>query len=141
MFPLWVSDENGLSMLGDNTINIHEVVIKKYQAICGKKMKPADIQMYIYAIMYSEIFRVTFAESIKDDFVRIPYFLKAATTFAVLAARGREELFRAAHFNARLSLHTPITSYPQETSNQVTRPGLERPIGNRMKRPVSGACG
>ena len=119
MFPLLVSAENGLSMLGDDNVNIRENVIKKYRVVCGKKMKPADVQMYIYAIMYSEIFRATFAESIKDDFVRIPY-PESATTFARLAASGRE-LFEL-HTLRHASLDTPITSYPEVGSNQVTRP-------------------
>ena len=76
--------------LGDN-YNYSQTVITSFVSVCGElsdgeKNKIID---YIFAILYSNIYRDTFADFLSFDYPRIPY-PKSAETFQQLAAKGKE---------------------------------------------------
>jgi len=53
--------------------NINEALIKNLTATYKKEPSPEEIFYYIYAVLYSEIYRTKYAEFLKIDFPRVPF--------------------------------------------------------------------
>jgi len=69
--------------------NIKTEIIKKLSESYKKKITPEEIFYYIYAILYSNIYRKKYNEFLKIDFPKIP-FIKDAKLFNKISKLGKE---------------------------------------------------
>lgn len=53
--------------------NISEAIFHELSSIYDEKPTPEEIFFYIYAVLYSNIYRKTYAEFLRIDFPRIPF--------------------------------------------------------------------
>lgn len=123
--------------LFDNTINgcgrisnFKDTFIKRFSSYIGlkfveentsgcNKFSPIDIIDYIYAILYSHKFREEYSDELKIDYPKIPY-PNDADYFWKMVKLGGE--IRRIHLMEADILNTPITTYPVEGENEVTKP-------------------
>jgi len=107
----------------EKTPNIDEVLYSKLMQtylsqIKGKKKKisPEAILYYVYAIMYSNIYREKYKEFLKYDFPRIP-FTQNHNLFQKLAVQG-EKLVQL-HLLKSKELDQPIAKYKGSGNNDT----------------------
>jgi predicted helicase len=89
-----------------------------------KKRKGFDsknIFYYVYAILYSNIYRTKYAEFLKIDFPRVP-FTKDYKLFIKLGKIG--EQLAELHLLQSKELENPIATFPVEGNNKVDRPAF-----------------
>ena len=79
---------------------------------------PIDILDYIYAVLHSPLFRITYKEFLKIDFPRVTY-PKDQNTFWQLVKLGSE--LRQIHLLESPKVEQYITNYPKDGGNKVTR--------------------
>lgn len=79
---------------------------------------PIDILDYIYAVLHSPMYREKYKEFLKIDFPRVPY-PKDKETFWKLVKLGGE--IRELHLLESPKVNEPITSYPKNGNNKITR--------------------
>ncbi len=79
---------------------------------------PIDVLDYIYAVLYSPMYREKYNEFLKIDFPRVPY-PKDQETFWQLVKLGGE--IRHIHLLESAKVEEYITSYPQDGDNRITR--------------------
>lgn len=82
----------------------------------GSQPAPKQIFSYLYAILYSNIYRQQYAEFLRIDFPRIP-FTKDVKLFQKLAALG--ERLVDLHLLRSSELDPPIARFQGEGDNQV----------------------
>ncbi|HVB33945.1 MAG TPA: type ISP restriction/modification enzyme [Patescibacteria group bacterium] len=120
IFPLWLYPENG-GLLESGAPAAVPNLAQEFLAALGRCLKgvplsPDDIFAYIYAILYSQTFRIRYADFLRRDFPRIPLTGKLAL-FRQLAALGHD----------LIDLHLlrcplpAITGYPKAGSNRVDK--------------------
>lgn len=80
---------------------------------------PIDILDYIYAILHSPNYRTKYKEFLKIDFPKVPY-PKNQETFWQLVKLGSK--IRKMHLLESLTVEKPITQYPIDGDNVVTKP-------------------
>jgi len=73
----------------EKSANINEKLLEQLHKAYKKIPSPEDILYYVYAVLYSNIYREKYAEFLKIDFPRIP-FTKKYELFKELAEYGRE---------------------------------------------------
>ncbi|NCQ02731.1 hypothetical protein AUJ30_00995 [Candidatus Wolfebacteria bacterium CG1_02_39_135] len=73
----------------DKKSNIKTEIIQKLSDVYKKRITPEDVFYYIYAVLYSPIYRKKYNEFLKIDFPRIP-FAKNAELFMKLVKLGEE---------------------------------------------------
>jgi predicted helicase len=107
-FPLYLYDENKLETIidgqekldlegiqhtlrtkKDKTSNIKREIVKQIVNVLNKKISPEDIFNYIYAVLYSNIYREKYNEFLKIDFPKIP-FTENTELFYKVAELGKE---------------------------------------------------
>ena len=99
-FPLWLYEtdkkhSNQRSLLDDTqrdssrTSNIKQDFIKSLSSSYNQTVSPEEIFYYIYAILYSNIYRSRHEESLKIDFPKIP-FTKDYQLFKQVSKLGEE---------------------------------------------------
>lgn len=88
--------------------NIKKEIFEMLTNYYGQTPTPEEIFYYIYAVLYSNIYRTKYAEFLKIDFPRIP-FTKDYETFSKLSILG-EELVNL-HLLKSQKLSTPIAKY------------------------------
>lgn len=111
LFPLYIYDEKGtrnkqkrrgISSLGMTWLlfepeenysvkkpNIDENIVEKLKTLYKKTPTPEDIFYYVYAVLYSNIYRSKYREFLKSDFPRIP-FTKTFSLFTKIAKQGEQ---------------------------------------------------
>jgi hypothetical protein len=87
------------------------------QNITPASFAPIDLLDYIYAVLHSPSYRDTYKEFLKTDFPRVPY--PDPHTFWSLAKLGGE--LRQLHLLDSPVMNNPITTYPMDGNNTVTR--------------------
>ncbi|MEJ5901222.1 type ISP restriction/modification enzyme [Ochrobactrum teleogrylli] len=119
MFPLWLeqNSENGSFLPPES--NIRESILDEFRNVAGDDVSPDNVATYIYSIMYSPSFRTIFAEQIREDFIHIPVPTDRES-FIRLSGLGNE--LRNLHTLKADALEEFVTEFPNEGSNQVTRP-------------------
>jgi predicted helicase len=94
LFPLHVYPDEDLYNNNKNNTYQHEANIKlrvfaALEKEYRKESKPEDIFYYIYAVLYSNIYRQKYAEFLKSDFPRIPFCVNY-DLFQTMGKLGRE---------------------------------------------------
>jgi predicted helicase len=80
-------------------------------------LAPIDLLDYIYAVLHSPSYRDTYKEFLKTDFPRVPY--PELNNFWELVRLGGE--LRQLHLLESPAVNNPITTYPMDGDNSVTR--------------------
>ncbi len=99
--------------------NISEELFAKLENDYGKKPKAEEIFYYIYALLYSNIYRQKYSEFLKIDFPRIP-FTKDYRLFIQLGKLGRR--IADLHLLKSKELEKTISKFPVEGSAKVEKP-------------------
>jgi predicted helicase len=73
----------------DKEPNLNKELLKTLSGAFKKEPKPEEIFHYIYATLYSNTYRVKYAEFLQSDFPRIP-FTKDYEIFKEMAGLGKE---------------------------------------------------
>ncbi len=98
-------------------VPITEIREPVHQDINPTGFSPIDLLDYIYAVLHSPNYRETYKEFLKTDFPRVPY--PDPHTFWSLVKLGGE--LRQLHLLESPVVNKPITTYPMDGDNTVTR--------------------
>lgn len=94
---------------GENkTPNIDKTVYEKLNKTYKKKLTPEEILYYIYAVFYSNAYRMKYAEFLKIDFPRVP-FTADYKVFSRMTELGRQ--LTELHLMKSDMLSKPIAKY------------------------------
>lgn len=125
--PLYVYPD-GLSELSERIVNfnmslVHQISEKLALGYfeskeSGNGFSEIDLFDYCYAILYSPSYRLKHDTFLRIDFPRIPYPTNVEL-FNALAKLGSE--LRKLHLLESTSVDDPISSYPQDGDNSITR--------------------
>lgn len=116
VFPLYVLPDNGNGGNGDlfnaprhdPDPNIAEYIYERLKKHYGNRLRPEQILHYVYAVIYSNIYRKKYAVFLKIDFPKIP-FTSDKNLFQKLAELG--ETLSGLHLLKHASLNKPISKY------------------------------
>jgi len=127
VFPLYLyPDEDLYNNSKNNTYqrkaNIEPRVFAALEKEYGNEPKPEDIFYYIYAVLYSNIYRQKYAEFLKSDFPRIP-FCGNQSLFKKLAKLGEELV--GLHLMNPKKLSKPIARFEDKGDNLVSKVAYE----------------
>jgi predicted helicase len=98
--------------------NINEALIKNLTATYKKEPSPEEIFYYIYAVLYSEIYRTKYAEFLKIDFPRVP-FTKDYKLFKKMSEYGNRLV--DLHLLQSTELNSPISRLHGEKDNRIEK--------------------
>ncbi len=98
--------------------NMSPAVFEKLEKAFKKRPEPEQIFYYIYAVLYSNIYRVTYAEFLKIDFPRIP-FTKDYKLFSKMAKLG--EGLVDLHLLKSKELDLPVTKFQGKEDNKIEK--------------------
>lgn len=94
--------------------NIAPIIFEKLESTFGKRPTPEEILYYVYAVLYSNIYRKTYTEFLKIDFPRVP-FTADYKLFKRMAKLGNK--LADLHLLKNSVLDPPITRYPVAAGN------------------------
>ncbi len=125
LFPLYLhsfnSDlfNNGFTNNGNNEPipNIDEKLMKKLHRAYGS-ISPEDILYYVYAVLYSNIYRERYNEFLKYDFPKVP-FPKDKRIFEELSVLGNELI--ELHLLKSSKLNQPVAKYEGQGNDAVEK--------------------
>ncbi len=120
-FPLYIYPTANLFNGGSNyqrEVNIPEKIFEKFKECYGKKLEPEQIMSYIYAVLYSNIYRSKYAQFLKTDFPKIP-FCSAPGVFAKMAKLGQELI--ALHLVKSDKLAQPVAKFEGKGNTKVEK--------------------
>lgn len=100
VFPLYLYDQ----LTGDRRNNLNENIISKLITVYKEAFHPEDFLSYIYAILYSELYRGKYLGFLRIDFANIPV-TKNLNLFRKLSELGKQLIML--HL-----LKSPILNYP-----------------------------
>ncbi|MBT9144971.1 MAG: hypothetical protein DDT42_00832 [candidate division WS2 bacterium] len=124
IFPLYLypdvskDDILGLSELGERRPNLNPELVKSLAEAYGKEPSPEEILYYIYAILYSNIYRTKYAEFLKIDFPLVP-FTRDHNLFIQMVSLGQRLV--DLHLLKSPELDQPIAKYQGEGNNEVEK--------------------
>ncbi len=130
LFPLYLynydsgaSAENKFSFAenseqSNKSPNLNPKLVEKLNKIYKTEVSPEEIFYYIYAVLYSNIYREKYAEFLKVDFPRIPFTVDY-TIFKEMAQYG-EELVRL-HLLKSDKLNNPTAKFQGTGSGSVEK--------------------
>lgn len=111
----------------DKEENINKNIFNLLEKTLDKRLTSKEILYYIYAILYSNIYREKYNEFLKIDFPKIP-FTKDAKFFYKLADLGKELV--NLHLLKSEKLETPLSKFPVIGDNMAK----ERKYNPKEKR-------
>ncbi len=111
-FPLYLYSDNNIK-----TPNLKKEIINDIEKIVGK-ISPEDILDYIYAVLYSPVYREKYKEFLKIDFPRVPY-PKNKEQFDKLVSFGGE--LRKLHLLESSRLNQFITTYSESGDDVIEK--------------------
>jgi len=124
-FPLHLYTETDKKDLFNHTkewgkkhSNIKPELFKSLSEVYKKEPKPEEIFYYIYAVLYSNIYRTKYAEFLKIDFPRIP-FTKDYKLFIKMTEYGRRLV--DIHLLKSKELNTPVAKFQGKDDNKVEK--------------------
>ncbi|MCX7725120.1 MAG: hypothetical protein N2042_07755, partial [Thermodesulfovibrio sp.] len=100
------------------TPNLNKELIQNLAVTYKKEPTPEEVFNYIYAILYSNIYRTKYAEFLKIDFPRIP-FAKNYKLFCKMADYGEELV--GLHLLKSSKLFTPNVKFQGRGDNRVEK--------------------
>lgn len=103
--------------------NLSSDLIEKLTKEFKKVPSPEEIFFYIYAVLYSNIYRTKYAEFLKIDFPRAP-FTKDYKLFKKMAEYG--ERLVELHLLKSLEIDTPIARFQGEGNDKVEKLRYEK---------------
>ena len=103
--------------------NINPEFFAVLSAVYGKELIPEDIFYYIYAVLYSNIYRTKYAEFLKIDFPRVP-FVKDYKLFRRMGECG--EGLVDLHLLKSNELDTPVAKFRGQGDNKVEKVKYEQ---------------
>lgn len=103
---------------GAHVPNLATFLIDALRKAFGKTLPPENIFAYIYAVLYSPIYRTKYAEFLKMDFPRIP-FTKDYNLFLQMAKLGQRLI--DLHLVKSEDLNKPICKYFGKGDNNVKK--------------------
>jgi len=121
IFPLYIYPEIDLFNGGDRyqrEVNIEPAILEKLEEAYSKKPTPQQLFYYIYAILYSNIYRKRFAEFLKTDFPRIP-FCSDYKLFSAIGRQGKNLV--ELHLMKSKKLDKPVAKFEGKGSNLVEK--------------------
>jgi len=122
-FPLYLYPEDDLynnnkTKTYQREVNIEPGVFEALTKTYDKKSKPEAIFYYIYAVLYSNIYRQKYAEFLKTDFPRVP-FCSDFDLFRTMAKLG--ENLVDLHLMKSKKLAKPIAKFEGRGDNLVEK--------------------
>jgi len=122
-FPLYIyPDENLYNNSKNKTyqrqVNIDPRVLEMLRNAYGKESKPETILYYVYAVLYSNIYRQKYAEFLKSDFPCVP-FCSDYKLFQTMARAGGKLV--DLHLMRSSKLDKPIAKFEGKGDNLVER--------------------
>lgn len=124
-FPLYVYPEYNLYNGGSKyqrEVNISTTILAGLEKAFSKKPSPEDILYYIYAVLYSNSYRVKYGEFLKTDFPRIP-FCADYKVFRRAAKLGRQ--LAELHLMKSDKLNKPATKFEGKGDHAVKQVAYE----------------
>ncbi len=104
---------------GTRQPNINQELFEELNGKFQKEASPEEIFYYIYAILYSNIYRTKYIEFLKIDFPRIP-FTNDYKLFIQLGKLGKE--LADLHLLKSEELNKTVSKFPESGSNKVNKP-------------------
>jgi hypothetical protein len=99
--------------------NLSKLLIEQLTMNFKKEPISEQIFFYIYAVLYSNIYRTKYAEFLKIDFPRVP-FTKDFKLFQKMSAFGKD--LTDLHLLKSKSLNNPISKFQGDGTNVVEKP-------------------
>ena len=128
-FPLFLYPEvdkydlfSRLEKDGQKKPNLTKDLLEKLSASYDRSPKPEEAFYYIYAVLYSPIYREKYADFLKIDFPRIP-FSSDRVLFSKMAKLGKK--LTELHLLKSPDLDKPICRFIGEGDNRVEKPKYE----------------
>lgn len=125
LFPLYLYPETDKKDLfsehetGEKKPNINPELFEELKKSFKKEVTPEEIFYYIYAVLYSNIYRTKYAEFLKIDFPRVP-FTKDYKLFIQLGKLGKQ--LADLHLLKSKELDKTISKFPIDGNNKVEKP-------------------
>lgn len=119
LLPLYIYPKNtgeDLFDSGERKLNIDLELLNNLIRVYGITFHPHIIQFYIYAILYSTLYRERYAQYLRIDFPRIP-FPQDYETFVLMAEQG--ERLANLHLLKSQLLDKPVVKYQGSGSDLV----------------------
>ncbi len=126
VLPLYVYPEADLFNGGSNyqrEVNIPPALFENLNKKLGKKILPEQIFYYIYAVLYSNVYRQKYAEFLKTDFPRIPFCGEYAV-FNKMAQAG--EKLADLHLMKSDKLDKPVAKFEGKGNTLVEKVRFDR---------------
>ena len=98
--------------------NINKKILTALSETYTEPPSPETIFYYIYAVLYSKIYRKKYAEFLKTDFPRVP-FTKNDNVFQQMAALGQH--LADLHLMKSPALDTPIAKFQGSGENHIDK--------------------
>jgi len=120
-FPLYIYPDADLYNGGskyEREVNIKPEILEKLKNAYKKNLRPEQIFYYIYAVLYSNIYRRKYAEFLKSDFPRIP-FCEDYSLFIAMGKLG--EKLVGLHLMESDKLNKPAVKFEGKGDNLVTK--------------------
>lgn len=128
IFPLYLYPDTDKKDLfsehetGEKKPNIKPELFEELKKNFKKDVTPEEIFYYIYAVLYSNIYRTKYAEFLKIDFPRVP-FTKDYKLFIQLGKLGKQ--LADLHLLKSKELDKTISKFPIDGNNKVEKPKYE----------------
>lgn len=103
---------------GSRKPNLSSAIIEQLTSNYRKTPSPEQIFFYIYAILYSNIYRTKYAEFLKIDFPRIP-FTKDYKLFSKMSEHG--ERLVDLHMLKSPEINSPIAKFQGKGDNKIEK--------------------
>ena len=122
LFPLYIYADglfgNKKAEKEERKSNISKVILDALTEVYKKELGPEEIFHYIYAVLYSNIYRAKYAEFLRTDFPRIP-FRKNLKTFSKITELGKELI--NLHLLKSKEIESPVAKFKGEGENKVEK--------------------
>ncbi len=113
---------------GSKTPNLSPNIVKQLKKSFGKTPTPEEIFFYVYAILYTNIYRTKYTEFLKSDFPRVP-FTKNLKLFSNMATHG--ERLAQLHLLQSSELNQPIAKFRGKGEGAVEKLRYDK-MGRRV---------
>jgi predicted helicase len=117
----------------DKVTNINPSILNLLKQAYNKDFTPEELFGYIYAVLYTPIFREKYAEFLRLDFPRVP-FTKDYKLFKKMSEYGNRLV--DLHLLKSQELDSPIAQFQVEGNNRVEKPKYDF----SEKSPLSPLC-